>query len=529
MDRFEFEYLKSMILKKSDVSYENVSLLFDLLQSKFGFGDFDVFEIFHKCPQLLNVQVSLVEKNIEKLESIFRINSVHMRYFFLKFPFMLLVNCELLKFKIDLFSTVFACSKNEVISKFIVCPDLLFMGKGEIKKQIIFLSENLDEFGEGLRRILRDYPQVLFLKKENLKDIEKNLLQDFTFSKDQVNVIFKTCPEIMFFSREKLKEIHDFYYPKYFVKRDIKEIFSSCPQLFLLSKGEFERKTETIKNLLIATDKELLNFIRSCPDALLFENPKTKFDGFKRFNINFEFLKYHPKIFMSQEFSIPLKFIFARIFGLESEFERICEMDTKTFISRFLFMQSQKLYSHQDLLLSEQEFFEKYRVSSDVLKICYIVSDENLKQICAYYVNLKGQLPNWTDIVFPNTKDVVRFVKEKLKTNHQILPYEILKEKQNFTKKQYKLLSVFYSLYLDNDECLFLLKKCKSLACSNPSNVIGIFHFLRKQGLTFENVVKLLFKKPTMFTHFVGDFESVFNQTMKFYHCMPHEAVEHIC
>lgn len=529
MDRFEFEYLKSMILKRSDVSYEDVSLLFELLQSKFGFGDFDIFEIFHKCPQLLNIPVMAVEKNIKEFEKKFRLSSTHMRYFFLKFPFMILVNHKLLEFKIDLLSTVFACSKNEVINKFIICPDLLFISKIEIKNQIAFLSENLDEFGEGIRRILRDYPETLFLKKENLKEIEKIMLHDFTFSKDQVNTIFKICPEIMFFTSEKLKEVYDFYYPKYFVKRDIKELFSSCPQLFLLSKEEFEGKIETIKSVLNANEKETLNFVRCCPDSLLFENPKTKFDWFRRFNINLEFLKHHPKIFMAQEFSIPLKFIFARILGLESEFEKICEIDTKTFISRFLFMQSKKLYSHEDLILSEQEFFEKYKVSSEVLKICYIVSDENLNQICAYYVNLKGQLPNWTDIVFPNTKDVVRFVKEKVRINHQVLPYEILKEKYNFTKKQYKLLSVLHSLYLDNDECMFLIKKCKSLASSSQGNIIGTFHFLRKQGFSFEDVVRLLFEKPTIFTHFIGDFENIFNQTMKFYHCQPKEAIKHIC
>lgn len=529
MDRFEFEFLKTMILKQSDVSFDDASLVCELLKAKFKFGDFDVYEIFYKCPNVLSTPIFLLKENIEKLEEKFLLSSSRMRYFVLKFPFMLLVRSNLWEFKIELISTLFAISKTEAIDKLVLCPDLLFISKEEIKKQSAFLSKELDTFGEGIRRISRDFPEVLFLKECEIKNLKKILIEKFTFSEKQVNKIFKTCPEVLFFPVQKLNGLFEFYYPKYFVKRDLKEIFSNCPEMFKLSPFEFERKFESVKSSLCATESEVLNFIRKCPSAMLFENLKTKFDGLKKFNINMEFVKAHPSLFLVQEFTIPLKFVFARILGLESEFENLCLVNTKTLVSRFLFMQAKKIYSHEDLLLDEFEFFEKYKVSSDVLKICYVISEENLRKICEYYVNLDGKLPNWTDIVFPQIKDVKNFIKEKFKQNFPKVQYDSLREKHNFTRKQHKLLSVFFSLYLDNDECLYLVHKCKGLSRCRSGNIIAIFHFLRKQGFSFEELVKLLLEKPTIFTYFVGDFENLFSQTMKFYHCKPNEAIEFIC
>lgn len=529
MDRFEFEFLKTVILDQPEISFREVSSICELMKSKFNFGDYDVCEILYKCPQILETKIILLKENIEKLEKKFSLLSSRIKYFVLKFPFLLLVKSELLEYKIGLISTLFAISKTEAIEKLILCPDLLFVGKEEIKNKTIFLSKELNEFCEGVRRISRDYPEVLFLEEEKIKRMKKVLIEKFTFSENQVNKIFKTCPEVLFFSVEKLEDLYDFYYPRYFVKRDLKEIFSSCPEMFKLTKAEFERKICTIEDSLHASEKEALNFVRSCPNSMLFGNLKTKFEGLKKFNINMEFVKAHPSLFLIQEFTIPLKFVFARILGIESEFERLCLVNTKTFVSRFLFMQAKRIYSHEDLLLEESEFFEKYRISSDVLKICYVISEEKLRTICEYYVNLKGRLPNWTDIVFPRTKDIENFIKEKLRQNVQNVSFESVREEFNFTRRQHKLLPVFFSLYLDNDECLYLIRKCKSLTGCCSSNIHGIFHFLRKQGFSFESLVKLLLEKPTIFTYFVGDFESMFLQTMKFYHCKPQEAIEYIC
>lgn len=529
MDRFEFEFLKTAILKKPDISFEKVAISCDQIQERFSFGVFDVFQMFYKCPALCNYSASAIEENLNELEKTVSISSRQMKYFVLKFPFMLIINHKLLEYKLNLLSTTFAVSKTEVLDKIMLCPDLLFISKAEVLNQTEMLSDVFDGFGEETRRILRICPELLFVSKKHIKELEKVMFYDFSFSNKQSNIIFKTCPELVFKTDKQLKDIFMFYYPKYFVKRDLKEMVPKCPQFLRISPSVFKEKLKNISSALNASEKEALLFIRRCPNILFFENPKTKLHGFKKFAINMEFLKFYPDVCMCQEFGIPLKFVFARILGLESEFDELCKINTKTLVSRFLFMQSKHIFEHKDLLLSEEKFFEKYKVSSDVLKICYIVTDDDLQKICKYYVDLKDSLPKWSDIVFPEVKDVERFLKEKPRENFSCSSYDILREKYLISKKTYSLMSSFFSLYLDRDECMFLLNKCKDLSKCSSKNVLNTVNFLRKQGFAFEQIVQLLLLKPTLFTFFIGDLENLFDNVSKFYGCAAKDAVDHIC
>lgn len=528
MDRFEFEFLKSMVLNGKELDYENVSSVFEILKSKFAFAVFDIFEIFKKCPNLCTVSPDSVEKNLSELEKNLSLRSRQFRFLVLKFPFVLLLSNVLLEYKINLLSTVFAVSKSEAIDKMLVFPDLMFISKAEIKNATAMLSESLDEFGEGIRRLVRVCPFLFFVKKEHIKALKKIMFYDFSFSEKQTQIIFKTCPEIMLWTEKELKAVYEFYYPRYFVKRDLKEMIPTCPEFISLSFSQFKERLKTLQTTLQTSEKEALVFVRMCPNILFF-NPKTKIDGFKKFGINVEYLKIHPKICISQEFSIPLKFVLARILGLESEFNKLCEIDTRTLLSRFLFMQSKKIYTHEDLVLSEEEFFKKYHVSSHVLKICYIVSNCDLQKICKYYVDLKGKLPKWSDIVFPEVGDVERFLKEKICQTYSLPLFEVLHERYLLSEKQYEVLSVLRSLYLDKDECMFLLSKCKALSVCGSKNVINAFHFFRKQGFTFEETVLMLLTKPTLFTYFISDLDELYKNTIDFYNCSGKDAINYIC
>lgn len=528
VDRFEFEFLKSMILGKDDLNYENVSSIYEMLKSKFGFAIFDAFEIFKKCPELCTASASSIEKNLSDLEKSFSLGSRQFRFLVLKFPFVLLLNNVLLEYKINLLSTVFAVSKSEALDKMLVVPNLLFISKVEIKNATAMLAELLDEFGEGVRRLVRTCPFLLFSKREHIKALKKIMFYDFSFSEKQTLIIFKTCPDLMLKTEQELKNIYEFYYPRYFVKRDFKEMVPICPEFMTMPFSLFSERLKVLQNSLGTSEKEALSFARKCPNILLY-NPKTKIDGFKKFGINLEFLKIHPNICVSHEFSIPLKFVLARILGLESEFEKLCEVDTRTIISRFLFMQSKKIYTHEDLLLSEEEFFKKYHVTSHVLKICYIVSDGDLQKICKYYVDLKGKLPMWSDIVFPEVKDVERFLKEKLCESYSCPMFEVLHEKYLLSKKQYDVIVTLRSLYLDKDECIYLLSKCNDFATCGAKNIINSVNFFRKQGFSLEEIIHLLLTKPTLFTYFISDLDELYKNTIAFYNCSAKDAVSYIC
>lgn len=529
LERFEFEFIKSMIIKNDDAEFENVSVIYDNIKSRFGFGVFDMYEIFSKCPQLCTASNTSVLENLNGLENICCLSSRQMRYFILKLPFTLLINYELVKYKIDILSVLLALPRADIVDRITVYPDLLFISKAEIKKQTAMLSEQLDEFGEGVRRILRIHPNLLFTSRAHIKALKKIMIYDFTISNKESGIIFKTCPTLLFKSESQLKDIYKFFYPRYFVKRDMKELFPACPQFLMLPPKIFVEKFAKIQNALNATEKETLYFIRTCPNIMFFENPYQKIIGFKRLNINMEFLKVFPKVSLRQEFTMPLKFIFARILGLESEFERLCETNTRTLLSRFLFMQAKQLYSHEDLILSECEFVKKYNIATKVLKICYPITSSVIKQISAYYVNLKESLPKWTDIVFPEFNDVEKFAHEKYKTNYEIPNFTSLREKYNTSKREFEIVSILHSLYLGIDECIYLIRMCPMLSNCNPRNIIKVINFLRRFDYSLEEVINLLLKKPSIFAYFVDDFVSLFNETLKMYNCPIKNVVDYIC
>lgn len=531
MERFEFEFLKSLIEseQKANYNYDNVSSIFDDIRSRFGFGLFDMYEIFFKCPELCLANKNAVKKNLDGLDKICSLSSHQMRYLVLKFPFVILVNHVLAEYKVKLLSTLFADSRTDVIDKVVICPNLLFLSKMQIFEKIKMLSEVFDEFGEGVRRLISSHPYLLFISKKQIKEIERVLIYDFTLSEKECAIVFKNCPELLLLQQSDLKKIFNYFYPAYFVKRDMKELFVACPRLMILSPAIFEFKINQIQAVLDATKDETLFFVRNCPNILFFENPFEKINGYKKLRINMEFLKIHPKICLKQEITIPLKFIFARILGLESEFEQLCNVDTKALISRFLFMQSHNLYSHEDLLLPEKDFFKKYSISTSVLQVCYPVKDNDVKQICNYYLGLSNSLPNWADIVFPEIQDLVKFVKGKYKTKYLFPSFGFAREKLRISKKQFDLICLLRKLHLGFDECLYLIRICPMLANASPKNVLTTINYLRKQGFSFEESVDLLLRKPTLFTYFIGDFEQVFEGTKRFYKCSAKQAVELIC
>lgn len=530
MDRFEFQYLKSMVLGEGcDKTFEQVSPVIDELQSRLNFGFADIEDIIFRCPSLCDYGYSAIKNNIDNLSKKFSLLSKQFRYLVLKYPFVLLLNRQVFDYKIDLLSTLFAISKNDVFDRILQNPELLFISKEKIINQVEMLSVELNDFGLGIRRMIRLYPDIIFVERKQIKDLLKVLLYDFSFSINEAQNIFKAVPNLLLKSEKELKEIYNYYYPKYFVKRDFKEMVPLCPEFLMISKEDFEEKLSIITNAFSFSEKEACEFIRGCPNLMFYKNLQSKFDGFKKFNINMEFIKIHPSICMSPEISIPLKFILARMLCLDSDFEKICSLNTKTFVSRFLYMQDKKIYNHQDLLLSEDDFLKKYSISSKMLRLCYPISSVNIENICKYYLELKERLPKWSDVAFPKVSDIEDYLKEKIKTNQELPCYCMIKERYNFSKHEYDLVYNLLSFHLDYDECMYLINKCPALARNGNINVRNQIDMLRKYGVSLEDIIRLAFNKPALFTFFIGDFDILVKETVDYYKCDMLEAITKVC
>ena len=529
MDWFEFDIMRSVVLRSGcDKSYDEILGVLNEIQTRFEFGSTDLQQILFCCPAVLEFGYSSLKNNLEQYERNFNIKSNFFRLFVMKFPFIMIIKQEVFYYKIKLLSSLFACSMIECLEKVFVYPDLLFITKSQIIEQTKMLVTELDEFGIGTRKIICECPALMFISKDHIRSLCKIMMYEFSLSMGESQRILKTIPYLLCLSEKQLKSRLDFYYPKYFVKRDLKEMLPKCPQLLIMNPCEFQEKFMSIQKILGLKFKQTAVFVRSCPNIMFFNNLECKFEGFKKFNINFEFLKIHPNICMSPEISIPIKFILARILGLESDFEEICAINTRTFVGRFLFMQDNEIFNHHDLLLSEEEFSKKYEISPQLLRVNYSITTENVNAVAEYYLNLKERLPSWTDIVFPEIQTIVDYLREKNTKKSIEFGYFQSRDRYNLTLKEYDLMETLITLHLEYDECLYIVKLCPFLAKSGSINLVKSIDVLRKYGLSLEDCVRIILQKPSVFTYFIGDFDELIKENMLHYECQFKEALNYM-
>lgn len=514
MNEFEFNLIKNLpdFENYKDCDFENVSFLYDTLHNFFDLSVFDVIFIIFKCPEILKCDKDELYKNIEAIAKITNLKSRNIYYFILKFPFVLTIRNELILYKMKIISLYFAMSIKDVIKTIYIYPDLMFLTKLQIINQIKMLSTNLDEYGFGLRRILRSTPEIAFISEDKIFNLKELFMKGFTLSSSETLCLLKLVPQIMLMDKDDVEKKLNMFYPKFFVKRDIKEILPSFPAILLLSEKEFYQKVIDLQKCLDIEFKNISKFIKMNPDVLFIEDIKNKIAGLKKYNINTEFIKLNPYLLTSLEIALPIKFVLTRILGIENCFVDVCKMNTKLFLARFLFMQTNGYFEHKDLILNETEFFNKYDISSKMLLLNYSIKAENIENICKYYVKLKDTIKGWTDVVLPDSTQFQEFIMEK--DNSKEIP-EIMGfyNKINMGKSEYEIYNVLSKKHLNFIEFKMILKKCPALKSCNADNISKIFEIIRKNCVLYEDAVKIIVDNPSLFTYPIKDFDYVLRQS----------------
>ncbi len=529
MNEFEFNLLKSLPIDDEilNIDFDQIKVIYDTLQEKFQFSSVDLLYITFCCPQILTCNKKEFVKNLTALASLNNLRAKEIKYFVIKYPFVLLLNGSRLLYKIDLVSKLMALSKKEAIKVLYTFPDLMFISKVQVKNQICMLSENLDEFGLGLRKVFAQNSQAMYLTKEQLSDLKDILMKKFTLSSTEANNVLKADPSLLSLSQDDLNKKYNFYYPRYFVKRDLKEIIPKHPEFLSLKEEEFICKLLDVEKSLSLTENQALQFIRLNPEVLFISDFSQKISGLKKFNINTEFIKRTPQLCSVLEMTLPIKFVLARILNLENYFADICKMNTRLFLSRFLFMQISEKFDHADLLISDDEFFEKYNISHRMLMLNYKINKDVINNICKYYASQKDSMLGWTDVVFPSEMQVQDFLLDRECTTEQYFPpYFELREKHNISKSEYNFYKALTRFHLSIPEIKLVLKKCPSLAKCGVNNILSIFELMRKNGVSFEGMLITLLQKPSLFTHAICDFDQLVCEIVDYYDCNFKDALE---
>ena len=527
MNEFEFNLYKTLPINTFiDYDYEQVRSKFDVLQEYFKFSSLDIFYLVYSCEEILKCNSYEFEQNIKSLANIFNLKSKQIKYFILKFPFILTINYKIHVFKCQLLSQTFSVSYKDVLKIMYIYADTMFLNKSQIKKQIQLLSVSIDEYGLALKRLLKSNPLFIFTDEGKINELKELLMRQYTLSSYEANKVIKLAPEVLSFDIELIAKRLRHYYSRYFVKRDFKEILPHYPSLLLISEYEFTQKLIDIEKTLDISEKQACNLIRLNPDILFVEDFQKKIAGFCKLNISKEFIKENPQILSTIEVTLPIKFIITRILGLENYFVDICKMNTNLFLSRFLFMQTNNKFNHSDLVLSENDFQRTYNISSKMLLLNYRLSFENIQNICKYYISLKEKLLGWTDIVFPTIKQIQEFIADKYNSQEDCFTNFIkFKEVCFKTKREYDLFKIFNKLHLNFTEYSLVRNKCPSIVFIEPKSLLKIVDILRKNGVSFEDILNLLLSKPHMFTHSIKDFEMILQEIMEYENCDFKEAV----
>lgn len=507
----------------------NISPMLVELHENVGLSYMDISTICCKFPDILTFDVYQIVANLKSLAQNFDIKTNEFKFLVLKNPYVLCLDADYFLYKLKLIKTAFGYSTIDSIKLIYTYPTLLFINKEFIIEKSKFLSELFDDYGLSLRKSFRMCPSLFYVNKETVEELRKILMYDFSFSQAEIGIILRSCPSLALFSKQKLMELYNFYYPKYFIKRDFKEMITKCPEFFMIFPKEFLNKLSDIKRVFGIADKEACHLITTEPNLLFYSSIEDKLQGFKRLFINKEYIRRNVELLTKPEISIPLKFIISRILGLDSDFDKVCGVDSNLFISRFIFMQQYGNFEHKDLFMSEQGFEEKYHISSRVLLINYRLDMKTVDNISTYYVSLSDTLPNWRDIVFPEFEELIKFYNSWVGSQQlNDDSYMVLREKYGLTFKQYLIRNSLKSLYLQDCEIKFLQNKNGYLINSEKNNILKIVELLKKYGLNLEKILILLLEHPSIFAHSIRDFDIIIKQIVERENCSISQAVYYL-
>jgi len=496
------------------------------LRSKLGMSYSDICFLCFSCPALLTSNQYSVLENVSELSKVFSLRDSDFKYLIFKTPYLLLIHHENIKYKFKLLSTTFGCSNKDIVRLLHQFPEMLYLSKSHITEQIKMLSEKLDECGMGLRTLFRNEPRLILSTEESLERIKKILMDYFTLSEREVQKVIKTVPCVALMTEDEIKEKFDFYYQTYFIKRDLKEIISACPEFLLVEGYVFKNKIKSLETVFGVDQKKACEFVRIEPKILFYNDVVEKIRGFLRYNINLEYIRAYPKLCGVPEISIPFKFVVARLLGLESRFYEICEMDSNIFLSRFLFMQGCGYFEHNDLLLDENAFYDKYKVTTKTLLLSYVVDLQVLENLSVYYLNKMQGMFVSGDVIFPPLDKIIYYLRNIMYKERKIQPkYTKVYNKRHISKRAFDLMQELKVLHLDDCEVEMIVNKNQMLNKYLGINCVKVVKLLLKYGFSIEKIVYLLYNKLSLFTYSVQDFEMVLQEICEVKQCSVEEAV----
>lgn len=514
---------KNIILERINKNFSEIPSIFHCFKLRLNFSNTDIIQIIYKCPEIASLNINELENNILRLKSFLNLKTSNIKLLFLKYPILLTIKPSDLIYKINLLSRIFAICKTKALQVLFTHQFFLTLDKDKIIKQVIEISNKLDAYGLTVRKMFKMQPLLVFADLSNIDKIKKLLMRKYTLSEPEVNNLIKTNPNLLLEKIEVLDGKLKVYYPEMFVKRDIKEMLSTCPEFICVSPDFVASKASELSKFFNLSLKKAYEFIRTQPNIVFNNSLSNKVLTYDKLNLNMEYIKFYPFITNCTDVAIKLKFILTRCLGIDDLFNDICKMDTNLFISRFIYMQNIKKFSYRDLILSDDAFKTKYNISSNNIVKAFKPSIKIIKNIYKFYISLNNKLNKWSFIDLNINETYAYLSNEKLQAFNC---YSNSLASEYISKNMFNKISVLKNLSLSNTEIKFILLKQSVLSSPLCSSLKENILILKKYNLSNEEIIKYLFNKPSLFCYDSGDLEKLIKQVVCLESCTIKEAIE---
>ena len=394
-------------------------------------------------------------------------------------------------------------------------PEILQFTKTQILHKVTDLSFVMQVSRYSIFDLFHKYPKLLFWSQESLQNYLTVVAKIFKCHQgDLRNAIFN-YPEILEIPLEKIEELYTKVYAKGFTRLELRQIFIQCPYNLLLSPESILEKIEQIMTQENMTLKEVTTLIGDCAFILPLSTPYSYFWLEKKYRMDRKFLKRNQYKFQFPHENFIFKYVFSRTVGIEMQFSKIANIDTKKLFARYFFLK-EKLGRNcnfsRDLSITDIAFKNKYQITAKELFEKYPLTKEKLERLFTDYNSLDGYKFNWFYIPCPEDLTLSPVYYEE-----RLLKDVLIKSVKTDLPKENIVTLALDKLGFTIFELEFLVKTIRNINYITVNNIHDIYDVFRKFDFTLEETNWLVLHNPAILNYHKQALQNRLIMISKFY------------
>ena len=268
---------------------------------------------------------------------------------------------------------------------------IAYLDKERILAKETFYMQEFNLTKDEYNKMIKFLPALLGLDIESVKAKETFYMQVFNVNKDELHKMIKLSPALLGYNEDSIKAKISFYMQEFNLTRDkINKIIT--PALLCLSENTIKAKISFYMQEFNLSKDEINSIISPSWLCLSDENIKNKHKILKELNIPDSIIINDPAILTAPELSLKVRYMILYIVEKSDVFLRkkwYMTSHKKTW-ARLCWLRTigKKIMSTRDLLISEQNFFDRYNIDSKTMMDKFPYNNDAIDMINTEYENV---------------------------------------------------------------------------------------------------------------------------------------------